>query len=76
MDDGALTIQTGDLVSFMVESTGYLGIPSLSEPVPERADPVTHLRAIPAKSGTKDIPGDFSTRYNRPAPVCGLYVMR
>lgn len=63
MDDVSPIVHTGDLVSFMVESTGYLGIPSNREPVPERADPVTHLRAIPAKSGTKDIPGDYTTRY-------------
>lgn len=62
MDEVSPIVQIGDLVSFMVENTGYLGIPSIQEPVPERADPVTHMRAIPAKSGTKDIPGDYSTR--------------
>jgi hypothetical protein len=62
MDENSPIIHTGDLVSFMVESTGYLGIPSIEEPVPERVDTTTHLRAIPTKSGTKDIPGDYSTR--------------
>jgi hypothetical protein len=64
MDDSGVSpvIQTGDLISIFVESSGYLAIPALTEPLPETSDNVTGVRAISVPGGSKKIPGDYNTR--------------
>ena len=57
----------GDKISFLVENSGYLAIPSAREPIPEKDDCVTHLRAIAFrkadKSDVDDVyPADYSVR--------------
>ena len=54
-------IYYGDSVSFLVDDLGYLACPSAEEPIPERADFVSHLRLAPC-AGTQIFPADFSYR--------------
>jgi hypothetical protein len=57
----------GDLVYFYVDNTGFFSFPSLDEPISERSDVVSHLRAI--RSPSAQLPPDFNLRF---VPLCGL----
>jgi hypothetical protein len=63
-DSDSGILYTGDLLSFYVENSGYLAIPSTREPVAERTDTVTSLRAISVENGAKTLPGDYPTRFH------------
>ncbi len=43
-------LRSRDIISFFVDSVGFLGIPSNNEPTPEYEETVTHLRVLPATS--------------------------
>ena len=63
MGDTDEILSIGDVVSFLVESSGHLAIPSTWEPVPEKTDCVTHLRAIAFhKASDESYPADYSVR--------------
>lgn len=38
-------VRSGDCIGFLVDNFGFLTTPSSSEPLPEREEVVTHLRA-------------------------------
>jgi hypothetical protein len=61
----ASAIAFGDVVAFLVESEGYLAVPSQTrEPPPENEDPTTHLRGISTFAfENAPFPNDFSVRY-------------
>jgi hypothetical protein len=40
-------IHAKDIVSFQIDAVGVLATPSWNEPIPEREETVSHLRAIP-----------------------------
>ena len=54
-------IQYGDYIYFHVDSTGFFAYPSQDEPLCERSDTISHLRAIRAKPS--NFPSDFNLRY-------------
>lgn len=59
MDFSGIICQ-GDLIDLFVDDIGHFAIPSSTEPLPERNDSVTHMRAIPHLEN-RAIP-DFNTR--------------
>lgn len=60
----ASAIAFGDIVAFLVESEGYLAVPSQArEPLPESEDSTTHLRGISSHAfENAPFPKDFSVR--------------
>lgn len=48
-DDRSI-LRSRDIVSFFVDSVGFLAIPSINEPTPEYEENVTHLRVLPSNS--------------------------
>lgn len=53
-------IYQGDLIYFYVDNIGFFSFPSLDEPISERTDVVSHLRAI--RSPAAQLPPDFNLR--------------